>query len=65
MKATTLMLTQLVSLLILTASANGLFENAKNTFAFILSFTIFALSSIYIGNHQNELLKELENEYGA
>lgn len=65
MKAITLMTTQLVSLLILTASANGLFEDKKCTFAFILSFIVFALCSIYISNHQKELLKEVDSEYGA
>ena len=65
MKAITLMTTQLVSLLILSASANRLFEETKSTFTFALSFIVFAACSIYIGNHQKELLKEIEREYGA
>lgn len=63
MRAITLMTTQLVSLLILTASANGLFENYKSTAAFILSFIAFAACSIYIGKHQKHLLREVENYY--
>ena len=31
----------------------------------LLSFIVFAACSIYIGNHQKELLKEIEREYGA
>ena len=42
MKAITLMTTQLVSLLILCASANQLFEETKSTFTFALSFIVFA-----------------------
>ncbi len=65
MKAITLMTTQLVSLLILTASANGLFENQKCTIAFILSFIAFASCSIYIGKHERHLLREVKNHYQA
>ena len=65
MRAITLMTTQLVSLLILIASANRLFEETKSTLAFALSFIAFAACSIYIGNHQKELLKEINREYGA
>ena len=60
MKAITLMTAQLVSLLILTASANELFENFTNTIAFAISFITFASCSIYIGKHQKQLQKEQE-----
>ncbi|MBP3613782.1 MAG: hypothetical protein IJY64_00170 [Bacteroidaceae bacterium] len=65
MRAITLMTAQVVSLFILIASANRLFEETKSTFAFALSFIAFAACSIYIGNHQKELLKEVDREYGA
>ena len=65
MKAITLMVTQLVSLIILSASADGLFEKTECTLTFILSFIAFAACSIYIGKHQKELLKEVERDYSA
>lgn len=63
MRAITLMTAQLVSLLILTASANGLFEKSECTIAFVLSFITFASCSVYIGKHQKHLLREVNNHY--
>lgn len=60
MKAIKLITIQLISLFILTASAEDFMEQPLATTLFIVSFALFATCSIYINRHERYLLKEIK-----
>lgn len=65
MKSIYLMTMQMVSLIIMLISANGIIEDCAATIIFIVSFAMFARCCIYINKHQNELLKDIEREFNC
>ncbi len=63
MRATTLMGIQLLSLVLIIGSAEGVMDEFLPTIIFILSFTAFALCSIYIERHEKEIIRDTNRRY--
>ncbi len=62
MKAKKLMITQLFCFALIIMSAEGFLRELFPSITFAISFFTLALCSIYISQHQDELLKEIEDE---
>ncbi|MBQ8543256.1 MAG: hypothetical protein IJ436_07275 [Bacteroidaceae bacterium] len=63
MKTTTLMTIQFLSLILIIGSADGLLHSALSTIIFFASFAAFATCSIYIGEHDKELIRDNNRRY--
>lgn len=62
MRAKDLMTVQLISLLLLIASANSIFDSYFATFVFIVAFAVFSRCCIYAEKHQKRLLREINEK---
>lgn len=58
MKTTTLMTIQFISLLLMIGCAESLLMAIVPSIIFIISFISFASCSIYISNHEKELIRD-------
>lgn len=64
MRTTTLMTIQFLSIVLMLGSAEGLLCDTLPSVLFILSFAAFAACSIYINNHEKELIRDNNRRYG-
>ena len=63
MRTKSLMKVQLISLLTTIISANTILDSFVASAIFIISFSVFAICSIYISKNSDKLLREIDNYY--
>ncbi|MBR3976862.1 MAG: hypothetical protein IKJ95_03450 [Bacteroidaceae bacterium] len=64
MKATTLILLQIITFIMMACLGTSLFRDTASTAIFAVSLLVFTRCSIYIEKHRKELLRDLRNERG-
>ncbi|MBQ8271081.1 MAG: hypothetical protein IJZ22_07775 [Bacteroidaceae bacterium] len=65
MKASTLTTIQITSLALIIGCAEGALEDFLSSIVFILSFTAFAMCSIYIGRNEKRIIRDTNRRYST